>query len=99
MDKIPKVIPMFSWPNNIKELFLNVYQLSAILKIQDGRHSGCTIANIVSIKTNRIICLWITPHFQGQGITYFPHEVLLTSSIWDFEIAGIGHLGFHAVGR
>ena len=32
MDKIPKVIPMFSLPNNIMELFLNVYQVSAILE-------------------------------------------------------------------
>ena len=69
MDKIPKVIPMFSWPKNIKELLSNVYQLSAILKIQDGRHSGCTIANIFFIKTNRNILFVDNPHFQGQGIT------------------------------
>ena len=55
MDKLPKVIPMFSWPKNIKELFSNLSQLSAILKIQDGHHYGCTIANIFSIKTNRNI--------------------------------------------
>ena len=32
MDKIPKVIPMFSLPKNIMELFSNVYQVSAILE-------------------------------------------------------------------
>ena len=69
MDKIPKVIPMFSWPKNIKELFSNVYQLSAILKIQDGHHSGCIIANIFSIKTNRNILFVDSPLFSGYGIT------------------------------
>ena len=63
MDKIPKVIPMFSWP---KKLFSNVYQLSAILKIQDGRHSRCTIANIFSIKTNRNILFVDNPPFSGS---------------------------------
>ena len=66
MDKIPKVIPIFSWPKNIMELFSNVYQLSAILKIQDGRHSGCTIANIFSIKTNRNILFVDNPPFSGS---------------------------------
>ena len=66
MCKIPKVIPMFSWPKNIKELFSNVYQLSAILKIQDGRHSGCTITNILSIKTNRNILFVDNPPFSGS---------------------------------
>ena len=32
MDKILKVIPMFSLPKNIMELFSNVYQVSAILE-------------------------------------------------------------------
>ena len=66
MDKISKVIPMSSWPKNIKELFSNVYQLSSILKIQDGRHSGCTIAKIVSIKTNRNILFVDNPPFSGS---------------------------------
>ena len=54
MDKIPK------------KLFSNVYQLSAILKIQDGRHSGCTIADIFSIKTNRNILFVDNPPFSGS---------------------------------
>ena len=66
MDRIPKVIPMFSSPKNIKELFSYVYQLSAILTIQDGRHSGCTIANIFSIKTNRNILFVNNPPFSGS---------------------------------
>ena len=63
MDKIPKVIPMFSW---------NCFKcLSTVshLRIQDGRHSGCIIASIFSIKTNRNILFVDKPLFSGHGIT------------------------------
>ena len=39
------------------------------LRIQDGRYSGCIIANIFSIKTNRNILLVDNPPFSGHGIT------------------------------
>ena len=74
MDKIPKVIPMFSWPKNIMELFFNCLSTVSHLRIQDGPHSGCIIANIFSIKTNRNI-LFVDipppppPPFSGHGIT------------------------------
>ena len=84
MDKIPKVILMFSWPKNINELFSNVYQLSAILKIQDGRHSGCTIANIFSIKTNKNILFVDNPPFSGSRNHINPAQSLVD----------IYHLGF-----
>ena len=57
MDKIPKVIPMFSRPKNIMELFSNVYQLSAILESKMAATLDIQLPISSLLRPKEIFCL------------------------------------------
>ena len=66
MDKIPKGHPHVFMAKEHHGIVFKCLSTVSHLTIQDGRHSGCTIANIFSIKTNRNILFVDNPPFSGS---------------------------------